>query len=138
MNFRPQKSKELELNLTPMIDVVFLLLIFFMVTTTFDENTELSIALPEVQSAQVKEETLEVVLSISPDGTYYINQQQLKSNNLNDLSQAILENAKEKRSLKLLINADAQTPHQAVMTAMEAASRAGISNVGFAATVTGE
>ena len=138
MNFRPQKSKELELNLTPMIDVVFLLLIFFMVTTTFDENTELSIALPEVQSSQVKEEALEVVLSISPDGTYYINQQQLKGNNLNDLSQAILENAKEKRSLKLLINADAQTPHQAVMTAMEAASRAGISNVGFAATVTGE
>ncbi len=138
MNFRPQKSGELELNLTPMIDVVFLLLIFFMVTTTFDEQTELSIELPEVESSQAKEEAVEVLLSISPDGSYYVNQQKLSGDNLSDLSQAILDTAKQKRSLKLLINADAKTPHQAVMTALEAASRAGISNVGFAATVTGE
>ncbi len=138
MNFRPQKNAELELNLTPMIDVVFLLLIFFMVTTTFDENTELTIELPEVQAAQEKQESSEILLSISNNGTYYINQQQLSGNNINDLSEAILETAKEKRALKLLINADANTPHQSVMTALEASSRAGISNVGFAATVTGE
>ncbi len=138
MNFRPQKSGELELNLTPMIDVVFLLLIFFMVTTTFNEKTEIKIELPEVHEAQLKAESVEVILSIKQDGSYYINQKHVIGSALEDLSQTILEAAKEQRVTKLLINADAQTPHQAVMTALEAASRAGISNIGFAATVTGE
>ncbi len=138
MNFRPQKSGELELNLTPMIDVVFLLLIFFMVTTTFNEKTEIKIELPEVHEAQLKQESVEVILSINTDGTYYINQKQVTGKNLDDLSQIILETAKELRVTKLMINADAKTPHQAVMTALEAASRAGISNIGFAATVTEE
>ncbi len=138
MNFRPQKNADLELNLTPMIDVVFLLLIFFMVTTTFNEKTELKIELPEVQSARLKEESVEVILSIKPNGTFYVNQQQVKGNDINALSEIILETAKELRVTKLMINADAKTPHQAVMTALEAASQAGISNIGFAATVTGE
>lgn len=138
MNFRPQKDGELELNLTPMIDVVFLLLIFFMVTTTFDEKTQLTIELPEVHASQTKEDIMEVVLSISPDGTYYVDQKKLNGTDLNALSEALLDSAREQRTLKLLINADAKTSHQAVMTALEAASRAGISNVGFAAAVIGE
>jgi len=138
VNFRPQKNTELELNLTPMIDVVFLLLIFFMVTTTFDEKTEMSIELPQVHRSQPKQEIVEVNLSISADGTYYLNQQKLSGDSLQDLSQAILDAARKQRSLKLLINADAETPHQSVMTALEAASRAGISNIGFAAAVTEE
>ncbi len=138
MNFRPQKNADLELNLTPMIDVVFLLLIFFMVTTTFNEKTELKIELPEVQTARLKEESVEVILSIKPNGTFYVNQQQVKGNDINALSEIILETAKKLRVTKLMINADAKTPHQAVMTALEAASQAGISNIGFAATVTGE
>ena len=138
MNFRPKKSGELELNLTPMIDVVFLLLIFFMVTTTFNEKTEIKIELPEVSEAQLKKESVEVILSIKPDGSYYINQKHVTVNNLDDLATTILETAQQLRVTKLMINADAKTPHQAVMTALEAASRAGISNIGFAATVTGE
>ena len=135
MNFRPQKNTELELNLTPMIDVVFLLLIFFMVTTTFDEKTEMSIELPQVHRSQPKEESVEVTLSISADGTYYLDRQPLSGDTIQVLSQAILDAARKQRSLKLLINADAQTPHQSIMTALEAASRAGISNIGFAAAV---
>ncbi|MCH9696474.1 MAG: biopolymer transporter ExbD [Gammaproteobacteria bacterium] len=138
MNFRPQKNTELELNLTPMIDVVFLLLIFFMVSTTFDEKTEMFIELPEVTDSQPKEKSMEVILSVAANGDYYVNQKKLVGNSLEDLTQAVLDQAREKRTLKLLINADANTPHQSVMTALEAASRAGISNVGFAAAVVGE
>jgi biopolymer transport protein ExbD len=138
MNFRPQKKAELELNLTPMIDVVFLLLIFFMVTTTFDEKSELKISLPEIQTAQPKQQSVEVVLSIKPDGSYYVNQIPVGVGDLNALASTLLSAAQQQRTPKLMIHADAKTPHQAVMTALEAASRARISNVGFAATVTGE
>ena len=81
---------------------------------------------------------MEVILSVAANGDYYVNQKKLVGNSLEDLTQAVLDQAREKRTLKLLINADANTPHQSVMTALEAASRAGISNVGFAAAVVGE
>ena len=98
MNFRHRKKRNLEISITPMIDVVFLLLIFFMVTTTFNKNTALQITLPESGSKELVPRKL-LVLSIDSTSQYYLNEQPLADNKLSTLTRSLVSVFKDKVKL---------------------------------------
>jgi biopolymer transport protein ExbD len=134
MQFRRQsRNSEVSVNLTPLIDVVFLLLIFFMVSTTFTKETHLSLDLPEASGEKVEAVAQQIDVVISVKGQYAINGRSLVNNQLNTLKKAIAEVAGDDRSLPLIITADANTPHQAVMTAMDAAGQMGFAHLSLTA-----
>mgnify|MGYP000524093608 CR=1 FL=1 len=125
MKFARRVRTEVEVNLTPLIDVVFLLLIFFMVSTTFTKETHLSIDLPEASGdpARIAEQKIEV--SITRSGDYAINDVALLKSNLESLKIAIEKVTNGDNAIPMIITADASTPHQAVVTAMDAAGQLG-------------
>ena len=131
MNLRPQRRDEPEVNLTPLIDVVFLLLIFFMVSTTFRKESEFKIELPEAtqEPTFVEPQSLEIVIDIR--GQYAVNNQLLPDNDLETLKAAIATAAGSDRDLPVMIRADAQTAHQAVIKAMDAAGQLGFHQLGM-------
>jgi biopolymer transport protein ExbD len=132
MNFRRKNREELDLNLTPLIDVVFLLLIFFMVTTTFDRETQLNIELPQAAGEQKKaEQVLEI--SIDSSNRFYINQKEIVNSGLETVKHAIKQAAADQKDMPLLISADGKATHQSVMTVLDAASQLGLVNITFAA-----
>ena len=133
MNFRQNDSgQELELNLTPLIDVVFLLLIFFMVSTTFNKQSEISIELPEASGKPLKTDKFVIEIEIDSQGRYFVNQQRVKDNKVATLKRAIrLTQGKEKKP-QLIISSDRNTPYQSVITAMDAARQLGLVNLTFA------
>ncbi len=132
MNLRTPRREHPELNLIPLIDVVFILLIFFMVTTTFNRDSGLEIELPTAaaEPAETKADTIEI--TIDAEGRYYVNQQALINTQLGTLKRAIEQTAGERRDVPLIISADARTPHQAVVSAMEAAAQLGFVRITFA------
>ena len=130
MNFRHRKKRDLEISITPMIDVVFLLLIFFMVTTTFNKNTALQITLPESGSKELAPRKL-LVLSIDSKSQYYLNEQPLADNKLSTLTHSLASVFKDKEQA-LVINADALAPYQAVVNALDIAGRVGFIQITFA------
>lgn len=125
MQFRRQGREEDHVNLTPLIDVVFLLLIFFMVSTTFTEETHLSIDLPEAVGDPKPEANDRLDIVIGADGTYSVNGQALVNNQIDTLMSALQKISDGNAKLPLTITADAKTPHQAVVTAMDAAGQLG-------------
>ncbi len=133
MNFRLKKRNKLDITLTPMIDVVFLLLIFFMVTTTFSTETQIKIKLPEAEGEAINEKSKVIALTIDADGIYYVNNHQVINQKLTTLKKAIMDAAGNSRALPFIISADAKTPHQAVIRALDVASQAGFSRITFAA-----
>jgi len=136
MNLRPgHKEEGGEGNLTPLIDVVFLLLIFFMVSTTFDRHATLKVSLPEssVKATQQQDEPL--VLSIDAKGNYFLNDRQIVNQSLDTLMQALKRTIGNEAAIKetaLVLRADANTPHQSVVRAMDAASRLGLTKLSIA------
>ena len=138
MNFQRKKKERLELSMTPMIDVVFLLLIFFMVTTTFNRQTEVKVKLPEADGAEAEQYPKMVTLTIDADGTYYLPgddglPHELVNQQLETLKQELRKFAEHSKDQPFIINADGKTPHQAVITALEAAGDVGFSHITFAA-----
>ncbi len=132
MNFRRQRKENLEINITPMIDVVFLLLIFFMVTTTFNRETELQIQLPEAQGNEpVVKKVVEVTIGAS--GTYFVNNEQVINTEIATLKKAISDAAGNQVKLPLVIAADAKSPHQSMISVLEAAGDLGFVHITFAA-----
>ena len=133
MKFKRQLNAAVDVNLTPLIDVVFLLLIFFMVSTTFTRETHLSLDLPEAsgERAEAQPEQLEIV--ISADGQYAINDRSLVNNKRETLMQALGEVAGDKRDLPLIVTADANAPHQFVIRALDAAGQMGFSQLSLTA-----
>jgi len=129
VNFKRQNKEELSLNLTPLIDIVFLLLIFFMVSTTFTKENHLAINLPEADGevAQAPDTMVEVL--IDSQGRYSVNGQSLVSQKLIVLKQAIEKVSAGDRSLPFIITADAATPHEFVVRAMDAAGQLGFSRL---------
>ncbi|MCW8827378.1 MAG: biopolymer transporter ExbD [Gammaproteobacteria bacterium] len=132
MNFRNSAREDIELNLTPLIDVVFLLLIFFMVSTTFDRQSEIAIALPESSSEPVAEKKDELVITIDAKGRYFVNQEEVVSSRIDILRSAIFTAAKGAEQPQVIIHADRQTPHQAVIGAMDALRQLGFNHLTFA------
>lgn len=135
MNLRPNREKEpLDVNITPLIDVVFLLLIFFMVTTTFDRQSQLKVKLPEASASTEKIQSESIILAIDEKGQYYINDKQLVNTTIKTLKQALIKTMSEDKDIPLILKADAKTPHQAVVTAMDAAAQVGLTRLSIATT----
>ncbi|AGA92047.1 biopolymer transport protein [Thioflavicoccus mobilis 8321] len=135
MNLRPRRSDTPEINMAPLIDVVFLLLIFFMATTTFKDDTRLAIELPQAQGEPAPaEEAQRLRIAIDRDGRFSVDEQAVVDERPATLRRALIGAVGERRDLPVLIEADAQTPHQAVMTAMDVAGQLGLVHIQFAAT----
>lgn len=132
MKFKRQTKEEDSINLTPLIDVVFLLLIFFMVSTTFTKETHLTVDLPEANAnpAQDKPQTIDIV--IAKDGSYSINGSVLVNQKPKTLARALTEVSDGDNKRPLIITADAATPHQAVVTAMDVAGSLGFVHLSIA------
>ncbi|KXJ43046.1 MAG: biopolymer transporter ExbD [Cycloclasticus sp.] len=132
MNFKRKSNDEFDLNLTPLIDVVFLLLIFFMVTTTFDRETQLKIELPQASGEQ-KKATKSLEISIDSKSRFFVNQKEVVNSGIETIKKALKQEAGDQESPPLLISADGQATHQSVMTVLDAAGQLGFVNITFAA-----
>lgn len=132
MILRHNRSQEPEINLTALIDVVFLLLIFFMVSTTFEKESEISIELPEATGAKAEDKRFTIEITIDGEGRYFINDKRVKDESLQTLKSAIRMIRGNHKNPKLIISADKNTPHQAVVRAMDAARQLGLVHLTFA------
>jgi len=135
MKFRRSQHRDnLRVNLTPLIDTVFLLLIFFMMTTTFNRQSQLNIDLPQSKGEAVEEQQVIRIL-IDAKGDYALNDWEhgLRNNQLTTLKQALTKQAGGQENPPLLISADKDAPHHAVMTVMEAARDLGYVRLSFEA-----
>ncbi len=132
MDFSRSESDRLEVNITPLIDVVFLLLIFFMVTTTFNQQAELRVDLPEASSEEQTLEVIPIEITINPKGMYFVNGNALKHSDAESLYSALQKIVEGDLEKSVIIRADAITPHQSVVTAMDTVSRLGISKLSIA------
>ena len=133
MRLQHHSKEEPTVDLTSLIDVVFLLLIFFMVSTTFERETVLKVDLPEASSVAEREEipdTLELV--IDSEGRMYLNDQRLLDSEERTIRAAMELMAGEKRDLPLILRADRLTPHHYVVTAMDVAAQLGFLNLSIA------
>ncbi|MES9814371.1 MAG: biopolymer transporter ExbD [Candidatus Thiodiazotropha sp.] len=133
MNLRPSPRKSPGVDVTPLIDVVFLLLIFFMVSTTFERESQIMIELPEATGEEVEHKKEELDITINISGTFFVNQREVVNTEIESLKQAIRNAIGDQLDLPVIINADARTPHQSVMTAMDAASQLGLTKMTFSA-----
>ncbi|MCF6280805.1 MAG: biopolymer transporter ExbD [Candidatus Polarisedimenticolaceae bacterium] len=133
MNLQPNKRVAPELNLTPLIDVVFLLLIFFMVSTTFERESQITIELPEAGGEELVIDKRVLDITVDREGRFFVNQQEVINTQVATLKIAISKAVGDDRKIPVLINADAQSPYQAVMSVMDAASQLGLVNMTFVA-----
>ena len=138
MKFRTSNRDSPEVNLTALIDVVFLLLIFFMVSTTFEWRTELGIELPEASARESARDDPVVDVVIDAAGGIEVEGRRLDDPTTRGLRQALARAARGLDSPRVVIGADAQTPHQSVVTVMDAARLAGLYRLTFAARRSGE
>ncbi len=132
MKFRQTIRQDPDINLTPLIDVVFLLLIFFMVSTTFTRESEISVDLPEATAKAQQQDEHPLEITIDAQGRFYVNRQLVVNKQLDTLVRALRKVMGDGPPPPLVINADAQTPHQYVVTAMDAARHVGIVRLSLA------
>ena len=126
MNFRKKNEETVDINLTPLIDVVFLLLIFFMVSTTFQKSSEIQIDLPEASGAVEPKKDFVVEISIDSLGRYFVNDRVLVDKKLSTLKLAIQQTIGTHKHPHIIISADKNATHQSVIMAMDAANQLGL------------
>ena len=136
MKFARRVRQDVEVNLTPLIDVVFLLLIFFMVSTTFTKETHLSIDLPEASSQSSRIADLQIEISITREGNFSINGVALINREQRTLRAAIEKVSEGDTVIPMVITADSATPHQSVVTALDVAGQLGFSRLSITTTLT--
>ncbi|QEZ45746.1 ExbD/TolR family protein [Cupriavidus oxalaticus] len=136
MRFRSrQRREEPEINLIPLIDVLLVILIFLMITTTYSRYTELQIQLPTADAERAQQRPQEIVVSVSSRGVYSVNKKVLEQKDVTSLAdhlRAASGPAGDGQPPVVIVNADAQASHQAVVNVMEAARLAGLSRLTFA------
>lgn len=138
MNFHRKRRVTPEISMTSMVDVVLLLLFFFMVSTTFNQQTSIKIKLPEANGADAESTENSVALTIDADGAYYLEgddglPHELVNRKIATLKQALQKYSATAAQTPLIIKADNKAPHQAVISALEAAGDIGFSHISFAA-----
>ena len=135
MNFRRPDRDEPEINLIPFIDVLLVVLIFLMLSTTYSKFTEMQVRLPTADTELHRNAPDEVIVTVTASGAFGVNQHMLESRRVDALAAALTLAAgtTQPAEVVLIINADAAAKHQAVMSVMEAARRVGMSNITFAA-----
>jgi biopolymer transport protein ExbD len=129
VKFARARKEPVEVNLTPLIDVVFLLLIFFMVSTTFTRETRLSVELPEATGVAALTEARTIEVSIAADGTYVVNGERLTRSDRDTLRTVLLPISQQGTDIPFVIIADAAATHQSVVTVMDVAGRLGFANL---------
>lgn len=129
MNLSPRKREEPEVNLTSLIDVVFLLLIFFMVSTSFIREASLSLQLPTASSAPQSPLSQPVEITVGADGRYFFGSEELVNTTPVTLRRALLDAANGDLGRVIVVRADARAPHQSVVTVLDAAGRAGFAEI---------
>lgn len=132
MNLRPHRKESPELNLTPLIDVVFLLLIFFMVSTTFDKESRIKVELPTAatQDEQVEDEQV-LQITVDANGRFYVDEREVVNTDADTLKRAIEKAAGVRRDLPVIIKADARASFQSVFKVMDVTSQLGFVNMTF-------
>ena len=139
MNFRRgSKTEELEINFIPLIDVLLVIIIFLVVSTTFSKFSELKINLPTAEATPQDKDLDRIDIVVTADNQYIVNNKKLSKNSINDISNE-LKNLKSKINTEdlpsVVINADAMSNHQSVINVMEAARLSGLNRVTFATQV---
>lgn len=132
MNFRPRRQEEPEINLIPFIDVLLVVLIFLMLSTTYSKFTEIQLTLPVADTAAQRDYPKELIVAVGADGAYSINRVALAGRTMETVAAALAEGAKAGKETVVIISADASAKHQSVITVMEAARRAGLTQITFA------
>ncbi len=133
MRFSKRHSEEPEINLIPFIDVLLVVLIFLMLSTTYSKFTELQISLPTADAEKLQERPTEIIVAVSGDGRYAINHQPVEGRSVELLTQALSTAANGHADAMVIVSADAAAAHQSVINVMDAARRAGLSKLTFAA-----
>ena len=136
INFRKRRTEEPEINLIPFIDVLLVILIFLMLTTTYSKFTEMELTLPSADTEQLRDRPKEVIVSIGSDGRYAVGKDALQDRSVEGIASALTRHAPAGKDSIVIISADANAPHQSVVSAMEAARRAGLSQITFATQAT--
>ena len=137
MKFRKRPREEPEINLIPFIDVLLVVVIFLMLSTTYAKFTELQIKLPTADTQAQRDYPKEVVVAVSSDGRYVVNGAAVAGRSVEEVALAMTDAAKVGKETVVIIHADANAAHQSVITVMEAARRVGLSQITFAAQTTG-
>jgi biopolymer transport protein ExbD len=132
MNFKRGNREEPEINLIPFIDVLLVVLIFLMLSTTYSKFTEMQIKLPVADTEAQRDYPKEVIVMVSSDGRYSVNKTAVEGRSVDIVGAALLDAAKAGKDSVIIISADALSSHQSVITVMEAARRVGLSQITFA------
>ena len=138
MKFRRTSSNEPEINLIPFIDVLLVILIFLMLSTTYSKFTEMELNLPVANAAPQKERPREIVVSVSADGQFSVNHVVVSGRDVQSVSRALAQAAQNVNDPMVVISADAQSSLQSVMMVMEAARRNQLNQLTFAAQAPSE
>jgi biopolymer transport protein ExbD len=133
MKFSRRRMEEPEINLIPFIDVLLVVLIFLMLSTTYSRFTELQIDLPAADAEKLRERPSEVIVSVASDGRYAVNRKAVDGRSVELLSAELAAAAAGRPDTVVIISADAMAAHQAVVNVLDAARRAGLSRLTFAA-----
>jgi len=132
MNFHKPRPEEPEINLIPFIDVLLVILIFLMLSTTYSKFTELQVALPVADSEQARDRPHEIIVAVAADGRYAVNKKPVDGRSVDALAAELTAVAAGSNEMMLIISADATAAHQSVINVMDAARRAGLSRLTFA------
>lgn len=138
MNFRSTGHRdEPEINLIPFIDILLVVLIFLVLTTTYSKFTELQVNLPTADAEAPKQNPKEIVVAVGADGRYAVNRTVLEGTSVELIASALQASAPEGQDTVVVISADAAAAHQAVINVMDAARRAGLVQITFATQQSG-
>ena len=132
MNFRSRIKEEPEINLIPFIDVLLVVLIFLMLSTTYSKFTELQVKLPVADADAQRDYPKEIIVAVSSDGRYSVKGTPVAGRSIDAVTRALENAATAGKDSVIIISADATAPHQSVITVMEAARRAGLVQITFA------
>ncbi len=138
MNFRHRTREEPEINLIPFIDVLLVVLIFLMLTTTYSKFTEMQLRLPVADAQAQRDYPKEVIVAVSADGRYMVNKVPVEGRSVAAVAAALGDAARGGTDNVVIISADASAAHQSVITVMEAARRSGLSQITFATQSTAQ
>jgi len=133
MNFRKHRPEEPEINLIPFIDVLLVILIFLMLSTTYSKFTELQITLPTAEAEKLRDRPAEIVVAVAADGRYMVNRKPVDGRSVELLTSELAAAAEGQKDAVVIISADATAAHQAVVNVLDAARRAGLPRLTFAA-----
>ena len=138
MNFRGTSSREEpEINLIPFIDVLLVVLIFLMLSTTYSKFTELQVTLPIADAEKLRERPREIIVVVSADGRYVVNRKPVEGRSVERLAAELSAVAAGSNDLIVIVSADATAAHQSVVNVMDAARRAGLPRLTFATQTSG-